>query len=102
MPRLKRSQKSTCLIVCEGKGDKYFLHFLKYHFSNKNWKYTIEPAGGDPTSVVRRAIKMSAGFDKVYCLVDADRKLSIRPPKKINKVLKPKKYDLRIKASLMK
>ena len=81
--RRRRQQKTTCLIVCEGKADKSFLDFLKQTYQNSTWSFRVEKAGGDPQSVIRRAKKICSGYDEVYCISDNDKDITMSIPRSI-------------------
>jgi hypothetical protein len=85
---LQRIQRKTCLIVCEGKADKQFLSFLKSYYLDKPWVVKIDSAGGDPNSVVRRAIRTGLGYDRVFCVSDNDREITVVIPALISKSLR--------------
>ena len=82
----KRTQKKTCLIVCEGKADKSFLAFLQSYYQHTDWSFKIEKAGGDPQTVVIRAIKIGAGYTKVYCVSDNDTRITKRIPRSYSSI----------------
>ena len=80
--RRGRVQQKTCLLVGEGKADKSFLGYLKSLYANKEWRFTIDKAGGDPNSVIIKAKKIGGAYDKVFAVSDADREISVQYAKK--------------------
>ena len=82
MARKVRKLIKTCLLVGEGKADKSFLNYLKSLYANSEWRFTIDKAGGDPNSVIIKAKKIGAAYDKVFAVSDADRPISVQYPSK--------------------
>lgn len=75
-PRVRRKQKQTVLIYCEGPHDMMFMKHLKklYVTGDQSVHFEIKPgSGGAPSSVVLGASKVLGDFDVRIAKFDNDK-----------------------------